>query len=69
LEDINVTYTIRTLGFIHLFFSILMTISYMWNWTPVILFDRHKEREEQLKQQRAQSDLASGIVREEDDVS
>ena len=44
------------LGGAHILFSVLMTTSYWWKWTPVILFQRNKEREDKELKEKVQNE-------------
>jgi len=57
------------LGGIHILFSLLMWISYVWKWSAVILFERRKEREEAKKirlQAKQQEDASLQLEFQED---
>jgi hypothetical protein len=53
LQDDGVRYTILGLGIVHAVICLLWGTAYMVNWTPIVVFKRQHEREEDIKETNA----------------
>jgi hypothetical protein len=67
-DNVGLSIAAYVLGGLHALFSVLMTYSYMYTWTPVIWYTRQKAYEEALEGQKVQEEEDPGVDDDDSEV-